>query len=446
MEVQTSVQTIKTRILTAQARILGLSGAGLFGLVVKVLGALLSFAFMLVVTRLTGVEGWGQFSICFSVSLLLGTIAKLGMDTSMLRFTASAMATRQFSRWGSAFQKALVICLVLSVALAFGLFFGAPWLASAVFHKPTLYGYLQLSALWLPPWVLLFLLSEVLRGFGRPILFLFLQGVLPFLFAIGTMLPFLLDTTLFVGVDGPILGYLGGLMLAGTSAAGLVLWLAKVHKPGIRNSFALKRLTNLAFPIFATSLFQIVLGWADTLLLGIWQPVEDVGIYTTALRLSNLVLMPLLALGGMAAPVIAGCFAVKDNAGMQIALKGSSKAILRVTIPLYLALALGAPFVLSIFSEGMVAGAGVLVLLATGQLFNAFCGANDVVLQMTGGERFHRNIVGMAMVTNLVLNCLLIPPFGIMGAAIANVVANALWNVLALRRIKQQFGLWMIGF
>ena len=70
-----------------------------------------------------------------------------------------------------------------------------------------------------------------------------------------------------------------------------------------------------------------------------------------------------------------------------------------------------------------------LLLLAVGQLVNAWFGPTGMLLNMTGHEREVTRAVTVAAGMNVVLNLLLIPPFGVVGAAIATSASLVFWNI-----------------
>jgi O-antigen/teichoic acid export membrane protein len=61
---------------------------------------------------------------------------------------------------------------------------------------------------------------------------------------------------------------------------------------------------------------------------------------------------------------------------------------------------------------------------------------------MTGNEKAFRNILTVGLIINVVLNLILIPRIGIIGAAIASAISLIVWNILSLIYIKRTFGFW----
>ena len=81
-----------------------------------------------------------------------------------------------------------------------------------------------------------------------------------------------------------------------------------------------------------------------------------------------------------------------------------------------------------------------LLVLAIGSVLNALCGPVMYLLSMTGMEKSARNIIVIASIFNISLNYILIPLYGILGAAFATSICTVLWNVLAVIKIKKEYG------
>jgi O-antigen/teichoic acid export membrane protein len=95
-----------------------------------------------------------------------------------------------------------------------------------------------------------------------------------------------------------------------------------------------------------------------------------------------------------------------------------------------------------LFGKEFIAGTGVLYILLLGQLSNTFSGSLALILQMTGNEKVFRNILTLGLIINVLLNIILIPRIGMIGAAIASAISLIVWNVLSLIYIKRTFSFW----
>jgi O-antigen/teichoic acid export membrane protein len=87
-----------------------------------------------------------------------------------------------------------------------------------------------------------------------------------------------------------------------------------------------------------------------------------------------------------------------------------------------------------------------LVILAIGQLANAFAGPVLNILNMTGYEKSARNTMLVMATANIALNAMLIPPYGPLGAAIATSITMVGWNLWAGILVYRYHGLITVPF
>jgi O-antigen/teichoic acid export membrane protein len=96
---------------------------------------------------------------------------------------------------------------------------------------------------------------------------------------------------------------------------------------------------------------------------------------------------------------------------------------------------------LLLFGDGFVAGQTALRILAGCQLFNAAAGPVGVLLVSGGHGRVMAWALGSAVVVNLVLNAVLIPPLGMAGAALATGTSTIVWNGLLIVHVLRRLGI-----
>ena len=54
----------------------------------KIIGSLLGYVFLLLVTRTSGAEVWGVFVLCMALLNITSILSRFGVDTALLRFVA----------------------------------------------------------------------------------------------------------------------------------------------------------------------------------------------------------------------------------------------------------------------------------------------------------------------------------------------------------------------
>jgi O-antigen/teichoic acid export membrane protein len=62
-------------------------------------------------------------------------------------------------------------------------------------------------------------------------------------------------------------------------------------------------------------------------------------------------------------------------------------------------------------------------------------------MSMTGHERISARILWQTALLNVLLNAVLIPLYGLVGAALASAVSLAIWNTMLYREVHRRLGI-----
>src|SRR5690606_16302184 len=122
----------------------------------------------------------------------------------------------------------------------------------------------------------------------------------------------------------------------------------------------------------------------------------------------------------------------------QKSIKDSTRLIFSGTLLIFIGYLFFPTFFLGFFGESFSQGSNVLLIVSIGFLISSFAGCTDIILQMTNNERLFKNIILCAAILNVALNLILIPYYGIVGSAIANMVSICFWNITSVYFIKKK--------
>jgi O-antigen/teichoic acid export membrane protein len=183
-------------------------------------------------------------------------------------------------------------------------------------------------------------------------------------------------------------------------------------------------------PIALVDATELLVLNADVLVVGLFLPPESVAIYFAATRIAQI--LDYVRYSGSAAT--AQRFAALAATGSQSELHRLIALVTIATSALALAGALvlwaAAPLLLTLFGPDFAPAAWLVPLLAAGIVTACVCGPGEDVLTMLGQERACALSFGLALVVNLVLLFLLVPAFGLAGAAIASAATMACRSLL----------------
>jgi O-antigen/teichoic acid export membrane protein len=304
------------------------------------------------------------------------------------------------------------------------MFLLAPFFTIKVFSKPDLTEPMRWMALAVVPMAILILHAQLLKGLKRIRDSQLVQSIsIPALCLLGL---YIFQAR---GVNGAVWAYAIASVL--TAFAGYCLW--RTATPQLKDSvgrFKTGELLCSSMPLFWVAFMGFLMNWAAIFMLGVWSTSADVGIFSVATRTATLITFILISIHNIAAPKFAALYKQGDMETLGSVARSSTKLMTALATPLFLLFILAPGWVMSIFGSQFADKGPVLALLAVGQFINVAAGSVGFLLMMSGNEQAARRDVMLGSGMNLILNMLLIPPFGLMGAAVATSMSWIVLNLL----------------
>ena len=420
--------------VAGQARHIVVGAAG--NLVLNVATLVSNLVIAVALARALGKSGYGVYAFATTWSIVLTVPAVLGLPPLVVRKVAEYSVTGEWDLVRGVHRRATQV--VVGTSLAASLIAAIAALVIVRSNTELLHAFLFAFAL-VPIVGLLSVQQAVLTGLGRTVLGRVPGAIVsPLLFVFAVLAAVLLLT----GLSAAWAVFLN----AATSAAALVLstlLLFRSLPPAarqLRPRYQSRSWLRSAAPLVVFSGLQILNTQVGVIVLGLFGNVENVGVYSVASRAAGLVTFLLITIRYSVAPTIARLYAQRDLQRLQEVVNRSAQGAFYLTLPLALGLFVFAEPILRIFfGEGFGAGTTALRILALGQLASVLTGLNGNVLLMTGNEAKMMKGSPIGSVTGLLLSLLLIPFWGILGAAIATsasvVLSNAILSLYAWRTI-----------
>jgi O-antigen/teichoic acid export membrane protein len=170
----------------------------------------------------------------------------------------------------------------------------------------------------------------------------------------------------------------------------------------------------------------------DTIMVAPLTNYDEGGLYSIALFIGNAIAIPLAAINGIAAPIISNAWGKGDRA--EIVKIYNRSSVLLFTAGVFLLalvwLSLGDVFRLSSKYEELILGQYVVLIIGLARVIDMTTGVNGSII---GYSRYYRfNLLALLVLSfgNVLMNYLLIPKYGITGAAIATAISIALFNII----------------
>jgi len=204
-----------------------------------------------------------------------------------------------------------------------------------------------------------------------------------------------------------------------------------IFKTKVKAISADKELFSFSFPMLFAGIAGLVMGWTDTLMLGYFASSADVGIYNAALPTAQLIRSFPAALGVIFFPVVSELYARNKIEDLRKTYSVVTKWMLALIFPAFLLVVLFPEQIIKIlFGAEYIAGATALSILMFGFMVYGAIGPTSAILQTYGRTKIVMITNYIGAVINLGLNFLLIPIYGVNGAAVATGFSLALLYIL----------------
>ncbi|MDZ7736301.1 MAG: polysaccharide biosynthesis C-terminal domain-containing protein [Gammaproteobacteria bacterium] len=192
---------------------------------------------------------------------------------------------------------------------------------------------------------------------------------------------------------------------------------------------------------------QIIIQHTDTLMIGVLKSASETGIYHVVSQIAMLVAFMLTAINMVIAPHIARFYESGEFIKLQELVSGGARVAILGAIPFMLVfIFFGYGILAIVFGNEFTTGYTALWILCLGQFFNVAMGSVGLILNMTGHAWYSSAGVAIAALANIVLNALLIPPFGMIGAAVATAISLLIWNILLCWWVYRLTGLVSLAY
>ena len=190
---------------------------------------------------------------------------------------------------------------------------------------------------------------------------------------------------------------------------------------------------------------QNILARIDIVLVASIMGVAAAAVYTAATRFLAVGQLGGVAINNAAQPRFTELFTAGDRRGANDIYQATTAWLVLLLWPLFLLAIVYGPQVLLVFGRSYSAGTTVIVVLGFAALFSTACGQVDMVLITSGRSSWSLANGLLAVVVNVAVDLVLIPKYGILGAAIGWAVAMLLTNLMPLIQLGVVYRLHPLG-
>lgn len=408
----------------------------------KLFAWLARFVLAIFVARLLGAENYGLYTVTLSVAAVTSALAVFGLDAAMIRFISVYVSRDDALRLRGSVQLGLGVPLILSSIAGSALVLLADRIAIDLVGEPMLAPLLRIAALLVPGLVLNSVLSAALQGFRRfgvsVMAEQFLQPASRGAVLVGFALLGLSPTLALVAT---LLSTVAATIVMGVALHRLVRVRGAAERPG-------REILGFSLPVYFSNIVQTFSGNLQTLLLGALSSVASAGVFAIANQIQLVGSLFHAAIVRSSMPLFAELHDSGQRAKLEHLYQTTSKWTFSLNMPFFLISITFPAALMSLFGRDFEDGALALVILACGAIVNAGTGTSGAMLDMTGHTVMKLVNSSVSVGLAIALSLVLIPRFGLEGAAVAAVSSVTVVNILRVIEVArlEQVGPYNTGY
>jgi len=398
----------------------------------RLAGAGLIFVVQALIARIWGAELLGEYLIVIATVNLIAVVMPLGFHTVGTYFAAEYRARGE--------RKQFIVFMAQSYGhvvalLALLLIVGQPALGLMGQGQSVLAEHFVPVVLLAFGTALVYINGALLVGLKRPFAGFFADTMFRPMIVMGAFLATMGFMPPMAGFSAMLwaiaIGYVG---IALVHFGFVVTSLDRIADNVVVRPLEARRWWRFALPWVLISLATDFFFDIDLLLLSHTLSREELAIFGVCTRLFSLISFGVAAVYAVTLPDMFESEANADRAAFKRKIGDANLVASAISVVLFLGMALVAPLLLMLFGPSFSAGAAPLAVLCLGLVVRSVMGPASIVLSIHDRPYASLPFVGLGIGSLVLCNWLLVPPLGLMGAALSAIIAITVWSV----------GLWWI--
>lgn len=404
------------------------------------------YIYKLLIARMLGPAGYGLFGLTLPFIGIFQILSAAGFPPAIAKFVAQHKAVGEEDKARQVILTSIKLMMILGVSFGLLMFFSANWIATTIFSKPDLTLPLQAVSLIMP-------FSVIVGAFRGAFQGIYKMELIVVSRAVEQLFTILLGVALVaVGfyAAGAVLGT--GLGFLASALVSFILFKKYVwsmfQEPAVDLSLKeelrlLKTLLAFSVPVTITALSEMAIYDVSTFVIGIYLAVQFAGYYTTADPIARIPLIISLSVATAILPAASEAMSLKNKELLSSYVTESYRYVVMTVFPLCIGIALFAgPLISRLFGPEFIQGAPVLSILVIGMTFYSLFMVSASITQGIGHPRIPMYILIIGTVINIGLNFIMVPIYGIVGAAVATtlsafiIMVLVLWQTFSLTNVQ----------
>ncbi|HBZ37436.1 MAG TPA: hypothetical protein DEO59_02805, partial [Balneola sp.] len=208
---------------------------------------------------------------------------------------------------------------------------------------------------------------------------------------------------------------------------------------------ARKNITQYSFFAFFSGFTTILVGNIDLIMVDIFEGLEKTGVYAVALYVGAVISIPRRSISKISFPVISRSFKENDLNNIDDVYKKSSLNQLLIGLLIYIGVLANIDNLYALLPEVFAEGSIVIMIIGLANLFDVSTGANGQIIISSKYYKFDFISSSILMIVSIILNAILIPLYGLTGAAIATASSIGIYNIIKMIYVWVKFDMQPFG-
>jgi len=419
--------------------------------VIVFIGIIFSKIFMylyrIIIARYFGPEVYGLFSLAIMVIGWFVAISALGFNVGVVRYISLYNSEDQKQKIKYLVKKSAIILFITSIISASLLFFLSRFISVNFFHDENLIPFLKTFSFVIPVWIFSHLSLAIIRGYEKISAYSFIVNIFQNLAKLTLLILFIL---IGIKTNAVPLSFLFGMLL--------MLFLAYLYcrykLPEIFRSHNLKdnekkkiisELFSYSWPLMFHGFMVSVFYWLDSFSVGFFMTTANVGFYNAAVPIALFLIMTPEIFMQLFFPLITREYSKKNFGVVRELSKQVGKWVFIINLPIFILIfVFPGAFINLLFGAEYLQAENALRLLSLGSFFFSIAIISQNLMSSIGKSKFVLYNLVFASIINLSLNIILVPRYGINGAAFSTSVSFIILGTLLF--LESRFFLSFIPF
>jgi O-antigen/teichoic acid export membrane protein len=380
----------------------------------------------IIIGKFLGAKIYGQYVYIVSVLSFFVALAKMGLDSGVVSFLARNTITREQKK--SLLTYAVLVAAIISTCLVTIGYLNINFISNKILNNVQ-YKYLLILMI---PTIIIDSVKSLFRNSLRA-----LRRVHEILF-IGDITTPLINILIVVFVvicfkmKSPVTLIIGQYL---STIALLIYYIIRVKKLGFLGNIDWrldnKQILLFSIPLLLAGITNTLTANIDKYMLGFLLGAKEVGIYRSAVEYAQIPNLALVSVNLFFGPLIANLYYDNRKKELFQMYHLATKAITIFSLFVFGIIVLFSTQIMGLAGNEFREGGTVLILVALGQVFNASIGSVALINTMTGHPKLTFIASFTALISNIILNSIMIKPFGMNGAAIATMFSIIITNLVS---------------